>query len=91
MRWRRVELDATVPTSSARVKKSLPRNSSIASKSFFPCTSQAQVGLQDVAVLDATDTHWEFVVNASTDSQAFHVLSNQGQSGIGGEVVGQLF
>jgi hypothetical protein len=31
------------------------------------------------------------VVNASTDSKTFRILLDQRQSGIGGEVAGQLF
>jgi hypothetical protein len=54
----------------------------------FPLHQQAQVGLQDVAV---GDVYREFAVNAGTDSQAFHALPDQRQSGIGGEVVWQLF
>jgi hypothetical protein len=52
---------------------------------------QAQVGLQNVAVGDATDTYREFTVNASPDIQSLHILPHQRQAGIGGEVVRQLF
>jgi hypothetical protein len=40
---------------------------------------------------DTTDTYREFVVNARTYSQTFQILPDQRQSGIGGEVAGQLF
>ena len=46
---------------------------------------------EDVAVGDATDAHREFAVNAAADAQAFDVLTNQRQTGIGGKVVGQFF
>ena len=52
---------------------------------------QAQVGLQNVAIGDTTDTYREFAVNAIADTQAVHILTNQCQSGIEGEVVGQRF
>ena len=52
---------------------------------------QAQVGLQNIAVGDATDAHREFAVNAMAQPQAFDVWPNQCQARIGGEVVGQFF
>ena len=52
---------------------------------------QVQEGLQNIAVRNATATHREFALNASADSQTFHILPHQRQSGIGGEVVGPLF
>ena len=52
---------------------------------------QAQVGLQNVAVGDTTDTYRELAVNAITDSQALHVLTHQRQSGVGSKVVGEFF
>lgn len=47
----------------------------------------AQARLQNIAAGNGTYTDLEFAVDASTDSQAFHVFSNQGQCGIGGESV----
>ena len=55
---------------------------------FQAVAQRAQTG---VAVGDTTDTYREFVVNASTDSKTFQILPDQRQSGIGGEVAGQLF
>ena len=58
---------------------------------IFALRQQAQVGLQNIAVGDAAHAGREFAVNALADFQALGVLPHQGQSGIGGEVVGQFF
>jgi hypothetical protein len=55
---------------------------------FQAVAQRAQTG---VAFGDTTDTYPEFVVNARTYSQTFQILPDQRQSGIGGEVAGQLF
>ena len=52
---------------------------------------QAQVGLQNVAVGDATDRYGKFAVNQSVDAKALGILPNQRQTGVGGEVVGEFF
>ncbi len=48
---------------------------------------QAQVGLQNVAVGDATDSYWKFAVNQSVNAKALAILSNQRQTGVGGKIV----
>jgi hypothetical protein len=40
---------------------------------------------------DGANPERKLTVNASTDTQVFEVLPNKGQSGIGGETVGQFF
>ena len=52
---------------------------------------QAQVGLQNVAVGDATDRYGKFAVNQSVDAKALGILPNQRQTGVGGEIVGEFF
>jgi len=52
---------------------------------------QAQVGLQNVAVGDATDSYGKFAVNQSVDAKALGILPNQRQTGVGGEIVGEFF
>ena len=51
---------------------------------------QAQVGLRIIADGDAANPDRKLTVNANTDSEGFEVLPSQGQSCIGGEVVGRL-
>ena len=50
-----------------------------------------QVALEDVAVGNATRTNGELAVNTLADAKAFHILPGQRQTGIGGQIVGQLF
>ena len=52
---------------------------------------QAQVGLQNVAVGDATDSYGKFAFNQSVDAKALARLVKQRQTGVGGEVVGEFF
>ena len=52
---------------------------------------QAQVAFEDVAVGDGIASHRQLLVHACADVQALEVLPHQGKSGVGGEVVGQLF
>jgi len=52
---------------------------------------QAQVGIQNVAVGDATDSYGRFAVNYSADAKALGVLPSQRQIGVGREVVGEIF
>ena len=52
---------------------------------------QAEAGLQNFAVGDATDSYGKFAVNQSVDAKALGILPNQRQTGVGGEVVGECF
>ena len=48
---------------------------------------QAQIGLQNFVVGDATDSYRKFAVNQSVVAKALGILPNQRQTGVGGEIV----
>ena len=52
---------------------------------------QAQIGLQNFVVGDATDSYRKFAVNQRVDIKALGILPNQRQTGVGSEVVGEFF
>jgi len=51
---------------------------------------QANVGLQKVAVGDATDCYGKFAVNQSADAKSLGISPNQRQTGFGVEGLGEF-
>ena len=52
---------------------------------------QAHVGLQNVAIGDATDSNGKLAVNQSVDAKVLRTLPNQRQTGVEFEIVGEFF
>ena len=52
---------------------------------------QAHVGLQNVAIGDATDSNGKLAVNQSVDAKVLGTLPNQRQTGVESEIVGEFF
>ncbi len=52
---------------------------------------QTEVAFEDVAIGDTFARDGKLVVDALVDSQAFEILTDERQSGVGSQLVGQLF
>ena len=59
-------------------------------KVIFTMHQQTQVAFEDVAIGDTFAREGKLGVDALVDSQAFEVLADERQAGVGGQLVGQL-